>query len=263
MDDDTKESSKDSAPPEPSPANGDPNGPSQPDTSNTFAAIGEPDTLPLTFCRKCQVEVKPEGKGRCPRCQTFLRLNFVARKGPVNVLRRDQLHAENIAEYKPDTLQLSRACRRLANIDERLENAKEGTTEYQRLFSASNELTAILVEASRSARGASAPPVIEVRRVIVGSKDPSDASSDAGPSVQASAGPAGEAVVPTSAPAPEPTCGYGCGSLARCAEIKATRPEAWAVLHYTDPIEVERRDAEATAVMMRQIGKPLPDWYRR
>lgn len=26
------------------------------------------------------------------------------------------------------------------------------------------------------------------------------------------------------APAPEPTCGYGCGTLARCAGIKATRP---------------------------------------
>ena len=53
-------------------------------------------------------------------------------------------------------------------------------------------------------------------------------------------------------------CPYGCGTLARCAEIKATRPDAWAALHYSDPEEVKKRDEQATAVMMARIGKPQP-----
>src|SRR5690349_11461361 len=48
---------------------------------------GEPGTLPPTWCRNCQVEVKPEGKGRCPRCGAFLKLNFIRRRHPVNKLR--------------------------------------------------------------------------------------------------------------------------------------------------------------------------------
>src|SRR5438876_206304 len=67
----------------------------------TIVATGEPDTLPVTFCRRCQVEVKPIEKGRCPRCQKFLKLNFSARKRPVNVLRRDQLLAELTNDYQP------------------------------------------------------------------------------------------------------------------------------------------------------------------
>ena len=33
-------------------------------------------------------------------------------------------------------------------------------------------------------------------------------------------------------------------------------------LHYYDPEHVEERRRKATEVMMRQIGRPLPDWYR-
>lgn len=64
-----------------------------------------------------------------------------------------------------------------------------------------------------------------------------------------------------SQPAPEPTCGYGCGTLTRCVEIKKTRPDAWRALHYTDPEEVARRNKEATAVMMARVGKPHPWAY--
>jgi len=69
----------------------------------------------------------------------------------------------------------------------------------------------------------------------------------------APATPAGNAVVPTPAPAPCPYCKRAC-----------VGPEhfAYSTLHYDDPIEVQKRDAEATAVMMKQFGKPLPDWYR-
>jgi hypothetical protein len=82
---------------------------------------------------------------------------------------------------------------------------------------------------------------------------------------EASAMPAGNAAVSTPAPAPvpDPICPYCHQPLTRCAQIKETRLDAWQALHYSDPEEVKRRDAEATAVMMHQIGKPLPDWYYR
>ena len=67
----------------------------------------------------------------------------------MNVLRRDQLHAENLAEYRPDTLHLRRACRWLANVTERLETVKDGTPEHQRLIAMYTELVAAL-EASRT-----------------------------------------------------------------------------------------------------------------
>lgn len=63
----------------------------------------------------------------------------------------------------------------------------------------------------------------------------------------------------SAADAPDPeTCPYCHQSLTRCAEIQATRPDAWRALHYADPLEVARRDEEATATMMKQIGKPIP-----
>jgi hypothetical protein len=120
--------------------------------SKINAFIGEPDTLPVTFCRRCKVDVEPVGKGKCPRCGGFLRQHFVSRKHPVNVLRRDQLHAENIAEYQPDTLHLRWACRWLANVTERLESVRDGTPEHQRLVEMWRSLTTTLEEARTSTR---------------------------------------------------------------------------------------------------------------
>ena len=183
MDDDSKENAEETSGFPPSEERGEPDGPPESGDPHTDAArarayadrltaeaarleadlntgsgptpkapvIGEPDALPLTFCRKCEVDVKPVGKGVCPRCRTFLRQNFIARKHPVNVLRRDQLHAENLAEYRPDTLHLRRACRWLANITERLENVKDGTPEHQRLVAMYTELVTTL-EAARAAQ---------------------------------------------------------------------------------------------------------------
>ena len=44
--------------------------------------------------------------------------------------------------------------------------------------------------------------------------------------------------------------------------MKENQLSAWRSLHYYDPSEVERRSKEATAVMMKMIGRPLPDWFR-
>jgi hypothetical protein len=240
----------------PSAPNGEPNGPSNTDTS----ALGEPDTLPLTFCRVCQLEVKPEGKGRCSRCGTFLRLNFVARKGPVNVLRRDALLAELVAEYQPRTVGTRATCEQYAATLERLETTKPGSTEWQRLITVAQTLGSALDE-SRSSRVAPVPTsALSLDEVAARAertlamvallREHKEIDVVAGPLVQAPA--------PTADPAPEPRCTYGCGTLARCAEMKATNYEAWEAIHGSDPEVVKKRDDLATTIMMKQIGKPHP-----
>jgi len=73
-----------------------------------------------------------------------------------------------------------------------------------------------------------------------------------------------EDIAPTAQqPAPaESVCEFCHQPPSRCAELKEHHTDAWRVLHHADPEEVARRDAEATAEMMHQIGRPLPDWYR-
>jgi len=44
--------------------------------------------------------------------------------------------------------------------------------------------------------------------------------------------------------------------------MRDTRPDVFEALHYDSPEMVEKRRKYATAVMIKQIGTPLPDWYR-
>lgn len=123
---------------------------------------GEPDTLPLTWCKKCEAEVKPEGKGVCPRCHTFLSRNFTARKHPVNKLRRQQLLDKFVRDYCPNTQRLQSMCEQFAGVVEQLEVIKPGSPEHQRLVQLSQTLGAALEEAqlSREARAPSDAPGI-------------------------------------------------------------------------------------------------------
>ena len=63
-------------------------------------------------------------------------------------------------------------------------------------------------------------------------------------------------------PAPDPVCAYGCGSLARCAELKQHAFDVWAVLHFLDPEEVARRDEYNSAVMLKTMahGSGVTRW---
>ncbi len=110
----------------------------------TPRAAGEPDTLPPTWCKKCQADVLPEGKGKCPRCGIFLRHNFVARRHPINVLRRDALLAELVAEFTPVTILERSNCAHLAATLEQLDSMKPGSTEWQRLVTVAQTLGAAL-----------------------------------------------------------------------------------------------------------------------
>jgi hypothetical protein len=78
------------------------------------------------------------------------------------------------------------------------------------------------------------------------------ATEAAGLSVQAPTDPAGEVPVSTPMPAPEIICPY--------CRRKCVGPDhvAYETLHWDDPTEVKKRDKNATAVMLRQIGKPNP-----
>ena len=82
----------------------------------------------------------PEGRGKCPRCGIFLRQNFVARRHPVNVLRRDALLAELVAEFTPTTILERSNCAHLATTLEQLEVMKPGSTEWQRLVTVAQTL---------------------------------------------------------------------------------------------------------------------------
>ena len=59
-----------------------------------------------------------------------------------------------------------------------------------------------------------------------------------------------------------PACQYCDQSLVACNEMRDTRPDVFEALHYDSPEMVEKRRKYATAVMIKQIGTPLPDWYR-
>lgn len=71
-----------------------------------------------------------------------------------------------------------------------------------------------------------------------------------------------EKVTPEPAPEPVPPpapCRYCNQSPAACAELKVSRLDVWRTLHSLDLDEVARKNAEATALMMMQVGKP-PRW---
>ncbi|MEQ1757594.1 MAG: hypothetical protein ABL986_04700 [Vicinamibacterales bacterium] len=136
--------------------------------------IGEPGTLPATWCKQCAAEVLPVGKGRCPRCNTFLRLNFAARKHPVNKMRRQQILDKLVAEYTPQTTMLTATCEHLAGILEQLETMKPGSTDHQRLVQLGQLLGAALEEAKPARPTSSLPglasmpvPALELARDLL------------------------------------------------------------------------------------------------
>ena len=232
--------------------------------------LGLPDQLPETWCTTCKADVLPRGKGLCPRCGRFLRQHFVSRKHPVNALRREVILNKLIADYSPQTTLLHASCEHLASILEQLENLKPGGADHQRLVQLSQLLGAQLEE-SRTARPslptdyatltddamidkctAMLRHLLALRESRMPTLDPADAyvidvdEDDAVPEAS---------TVPTR---PTDPCPYGCGSLDRCADLKAHRLDAWQVLHWTDPEEEQRRKAEATATMMKMVryGNP-------
>jgi hypothetical protein len=213
----------------------------------------------------------------------MLKQSFLARRHPVNVLRRDALLADLLAQFPPTNILERSTCEHLAGTLEQLEVMKPGSPDWQRLVQTAQTLSGSLEE-SRSARVAGTPPddyenatddqIIErLEALLTYAHETRDlrhhveravAAEKAQPVLQAEGvtKPTSANDVPTASsavvPAPEPTCPYGCGTLTRCAEIKETNYAAWEVLHGNDPKEVKKRDEHATKVMIHQVGKPNP-----
>jgi len=245
---------------------------------------GIPGTLPPTWCANCQAEVTPKGKGLCPRCGRVLKGAFLARRHPVNLLRREVLLKKLVAEYRPTTTVLNATCEHLAGILEQLESLKPGSAEHQRLVTLAQTLGETL-DASR--RAESSAPLVDLsnmsavelrdRALAIAARVQADldeeergrvyletaiqATCDAGPSVQASTDPAGEVPVSTSVLAREPKCAYCYRDAAGCAKLKSERFEYWSAMHALDPEEQKRKDDEATKEMRASLKRYGPARY--
>jgi hypothetical protein len=299
-----------------------------PEDVAVLQARGEPGTLPETWCKVCKARVRPVGKGRCERCGTFLKLNFIARRHPVNKLRVQQIEDQLVAEYQPRTLLQRSSCEDLAGIREKLETTKPGSQEHKRLVELSQQLGASLEKARpfvlrnltpiapapsltpteqdflaalRAPMSADIDERIEqvsvVLRQLLTARDEHTVEHDPVPAPPVESDPPSSEAIEVPEPAtdteggveppttdgapvselpvtaaappepeptapPEPRCEYCRQTIERCAEIKEQHPDAFAALHHDDPDEVERRQEEATAIMMRQVGRGLPRWYR-
>jgi hypothetical protein len=266
MDSISKDSSEDPERSEPSPGNGLPVG--------TAPVVTAPV---VSYCSTCDREVTPVGKGQCPICHRWVPFNSGSRKHPVNVARCEQIQQELNKEFPPANVVQRAARKQLAAALERLETTKPGTTEWQRLSTVVKELSDDLCPPTPPTDTRVDNPLASLSfdqliaqmeeqlgmlRAIRDDAEHEPGLSTADGSYYAhAAGPPSEppaTLAPAPEPRPEPRCAYGCGTLARCAELQATRLDAWRALHFLDPEEVKRRDAEATAVMMRQLRRGTP-----
>jgi hypothetical protein len=263
--------------PEPSPATDEQPGANreavrEPWRQSTDGPPIQTDTQGMNICSRCNRPI-PLGAKRCS-CGVW---------APTKLRKDDTspLVQKLLDDYKPQTTFLVETCEQLARSLVESRTLPAGSPEWQRVWNTAQDLTKIL-DASRvqivAATDADLDTLTDdqlierttaILRSLLESRDEqrkgealiaAAAAKHAGLPVQTAAGPAGEAVASTVAPAP--ACEYCHQTLTRCAEIKATRIEAWEALHYLDPAEVKKRDEHATAVMKKQLGKPLPEWYR-
>ncbi|HYT69217.1 MAG TPA: hypothetical protein VEL51_22540 [Vicinamibacterales bacterium] len=236
------------------------------------------DTKPVRVCPKCNIPL-PVDATNCWSCGQYVPGHKDARKR----LKKhdvDALISKAKADYAPATTLAHHLCENLGLSLAELKATRPGSPDHQRLLAAVQTIVAIL-DVPRSSAPAPADLdgltddqliarmtthlrfLINARELEQAPCRPTDVDggllrddvSDAGPSVKASADPAGEASLPTSAPAPEPPCMYCHQPLARCAEIRETRLDTWEVLHRNDPIVVKKRDDDATKEMFESLRR--------
>lgn len=242
------------------------------------------------YCKQCARDVMPVGKGQCPHCGVFMRLNFVARRHPVNVSRCEMILADLCAQFPPRNV-LERADRQhLASTLEQLENMRPGTPEWQRLIAVANTLGESLRASAPSTTTTPRPfehlspaalvaeidaLAVMARQVAgVGPARPSgapDGAPDVGlsgaiaelpalrpePLVAPALSPSG-GNAPESAPAEsEPAkCPYCYQSPTGCEELKISMLDRWRLFHSLDPEEIKRKDAYLQEEFWRMLGRP-------
>jgi hypothetical protein len=259
------------------------------ETAAAAHAAGVPDSLPEVLCPHCQVTVKPRGRGQCPKCGRVLKQSFLARRRPVNVLRRQQLLDKLLGEYQPHTTMARTTCEMLAGVLEQLEVQKPGSQEHQRLVQLSQQLFAAL-EASRRPLDAdpSAFPGVEqmptsalerardlLQRLATGDAlterelgqldilessmrgevllrelvPPAPPPVAIDLPVPVSAEPPVTVTAPSALPEPE-RCPY-----CTCSPCIGRDHSAFELLHASDPDVIKKKDAERTAEMMESLRR--------
>jgi hypothetical protein len=257
---------------------------------------------PLTFedlrwCSKCECNVAPAGKGQCPVCGTFLPGHQVSRKHGVNVVRRDALLAELIAEFHPANIMDRATCEHLAATLSQLEDMRPGTMEWQRSAAMAQTLNAALRAAQPETRtphlDAMPSSALERALPLLERLDRGETLTDyeQGQYDLLQAGMRGEVSLPPDRPglvfvptpgveapppeplspvavappqataAPEPASPSGCQYCGQSPCIGPDHPN-WPVLHSQDPIEVEKRRQYDTAVMLQTMkhGSGITRW---
>jgi hypothetical protein len=225
------------------------------------------DTKPIRTCPKCNIAL-PIDAGSGGQCGQFVPGHKRVRKR-LKKTDVDALIAKAKADYQPATTIEHHACENLGLTLAELKATRPGSPDHQRLLGAVQTITAIL-EASRASSETRTQTDLDaldddqlierasaILRQLLESRDAQRKGQAhiAAASEDINETTASEPAT-TPAPQPEPVCQY---CRRKC--VGSEHP-AFEVLHWSDPEEQKKRDDAATAVMMKQFGKPLPDWYR-
>ena len=253
------------------------------------ALMGEPDAATdLRWCKVCKALVRPVGKGKCERCNAFLRLNFASRKHPVNVLRREALLPDLLKQFPPANILERTTCERLAGAIEQLEVTKPGSPDWQRLVQTEQTLAASLHDARLSrdvhtlddTAAMNTDQLIErTTKILHGLLDmhaeeirhveftrlrcaPDDI--DGGPTLDNASESCphdrgADTGTDEAARAPRVAATERC---AYCHQAPCIGPEhhAYEVLHWNDPEEIKKRADRATAEMFESMRRARRGW---
>jgi hypothetical protein len=217
----------------------------------------------------CGAGPHPDYPHRCIKGHA-IQGNPFARKHETNLAHRNAYLAKLVADYAPRTTVLQWTCEDLADIRERLEGVRKGSTEHARLNAMGTDLVATL-EASRSrdqraddAHLADLTPdqLIERTTVILRRLlETRDAEQHAHEYIEKTADAhrqqaqtGGDLIPLDDDAAPPPPAPERCQF---CHQAPCVGPDhhAYDVLHWNDPAEAKKRDDRATQEMFVALGR--------
>jgi len=258
-------------------------------------AAPEPDPT-AAWCPYCEATVERSPRGTCPSCHRFLKGNTSSLKHGARASMtphdlatrdalRDRLFAERggrdaldivsqlrIEDFATSSIQLAKVTRRLEALGAVSTEGRKRTAlvETYNVFSARvQRLAAELPEVTTtSARSTSTDAHYEhlTEDALIARLESLLASArelrELGQRIAATTEqPQGAAAAPRPAPPPRETPKPAPPAPCRyCGQTPCIGPEhhLWPTLHALDPVEVARRDKQATAEMFATLGKPHP-----
>jgi len=126
----------------------------------------------VRWCRFCNQLCVPEGKGRCPICKRFTPYNTQQQKDRLNESRRKDVLQRLISKHgQPQGPVEESQFGALADVIVRLERARPGSTEHNRLVSAQQTLVSALHDRIKARQPSNEGEAVRViRRVIIAAK---------------------------------------------------------------------------------------------